>query len=210
MARTTKQYREDAWRIWRQYGVDVFGVFGEASPPRSTDFRQYDALRFDALQRASRAGGNAAGVAAAVRADRDQAFAAGRAGERVRYGRDFPDAPRGERAQLRQEFRAGTAVRRVEQAPAALRGSLTVRRDRTGAPVLRLEGVGKGWRAAPETSYRELMQRKVDALTAQRDAAKTAARTRQTAPARARARERADVAQAQIAPLRRAINRRRA
>lgn len=144
-----------------------------------------------------------------IREDQDKAFAAGRNADGFRFRRDFPDAARGERSMLWQEYRAGTAVRRVERAPRALQGHLSVRRDRTGVPVLRLEDVGKGWRAAPETSYRELMERKLPALIKQRKAARAAQKTRQTAPARERARERADAAQAQIAPLRRAINRRR-
>jgi len=209
VARTAKQYREDAWRIWKQYGVDVFGVFDAAAPRRASDYREYDVRRFDAMQQASRPGGNAAGARTQILQDHDAAFSAGRNGDRFQFRRDFPDAARGERSMLRQEYRAGTAVRRVERAPRALQGSLTVRRDRTGAPVLRLEGVGKGWRAAPETSYRELMDRKVSALVAQRDAARAAEKTRQTAPARERARERADAAQAQIAPLRAAIRRQR-
>ena len=203
-AHTAEDYREDADRIWREFGYDIFGL---RAPKTRRATREYDADRFRHISQSTssefeRGRQN-------VKDSMDLAFAYGRDGQAAPKGaaldRALPDGLRpGERSLMRQEWRAGVAVHRVDNAPVALRSMLSVERDRLGAPILRLSGVGKGWRNAPEKPYRDLIDKVIATKVAERDAGKRRARSAKTADARERGRDRATAAQAIIEQLREA------
>ena len=191
---TASQYRDAFDRLWDKYGIDLYG--DSDGPPAAVDYREYSVNGVRGPSVADFSG--LAASAEAIRAELSEARDRGRTGGRFRLP---PTANERDRPSLHREYRYGKAEARVNRAPAALRERLTVQRDASGAPVLRLRDAGRGWRAAPDTPARVLLERVQEHLREQRAMERENQKQKHTAPARERARARADAYSAELKPI---------